>query len=99
MCRVHGDQRAQNAAGDYIADEMVIRRHKAQEHRSGEHCRYNSSAGHGDHPDTGKSQDSAGVPRRKAADVVASLKRMETIRAGADKRWIIMGPRLRPIAT
>ncbi len=39
------------------------------------------------------------MPGRKTADVIAALKRMETVRACADKRWIIMGPRFWPIAT
>ena len=32
-------------------------------------------------------------------DVVAALKRMETVYTSADERWIIMGPGLRPVAT
>jgi hypothetical protein len=39
------------------------------------------------------------MPGRETADVIAALKRMETVRARADKRWIIMGPRFWPIAT
>jgi 2-C-methyl-D-erythritol 4-phosphate cytidylyltransferase len=35
----------------------------------------------------------------KTADVIAALKWMETVRPGADERWIIVSPSVRPIAT
>src|SRR4051794_12093560 len=38
------------------------------------------------------------MPRRKAADVVTNLKRMETISARTDERRIIVVPSLRPVA-
>src|SRR5262249_7120265 len=39
------------------------------------------------------------MTRGKTANVVAALKRMKAVRAGADERWIVMRPSLGPIAT
>jgi len=35
----------------------------------------------------------------KTADVIATLKWMETVRPGADEGWIIVSPGLGPIPT
>src|SRR5437016_8667768 len=80
---------------------MIIHRHKTHEHRSREnnnHDLYGSTAGHCDQPHGSKGQDSGSVAGRKTADVIATLKWMETVRPGADQGWIIVSPGVRPIA-
>src|SRR5438034_11244561 len=101
MCRVCGDDAAQNAAGNYVAHKVIVHHHQTDEHRSTENDDYElycSIMRHRNQPDCGERQDPARMPGRKTADVIAALKRMETVRACADKRWIIMGPRFWPIA-
>src|SRR6266480_8071559 len=76
--RVCGDNPAQNAASNHVADKMIIHRHKAHEHGSTKNGAYHSTAGHRNQPHRGEAQDPAGVAGRKATDVVATLKRMKT---------------------
>src|SRR4029077_19222688 len=86
--RVHRDDSAQHTAGNHVADEMIIHRHKTHEHRSCENDDYDShgsTAGHCDQPHGSKRQDSGSVAGRKTADVIATLKWMETVRPGADE--------------
>ena len=45
MRRVCGDDPAQNTPGNYVADKIIIRRHKAHEHRSTKNGAYDSTAG------------------------------------------------------
>src|SRR6266487_1965329 len=100
--RVHRDDSAQHTAGNHVADEMIIHRHKTHEHRSTENDDYDlhgSTARHRDQPHGSEGQDSGSVAGRKTADVIATLKWMETVRPGADEGWIMVGPSLRPIAT
>jgi hypothetical protein len=78
---------------------MIIRRHKVHEHRSTENCAYHSTGWRRNKSHRRKTQDPGSVAKRKAADVVAALKQMETVRSVANERWIVIGPRLRPIAT
>jgi len=99
MCRIHGDHRAQHAARDDVTHKVVIHRHETYEHGNRKNHRYDSSRRHRNHPYSGESENSAGMTRRKTADVVASLKRMKSIRACADQRRIVMRPGLRPIAS
>src|SRR5436190_8175345 len=99
MHGVHGYQRAQDAAGNDVADKMIIHRHKAEKHRNSKQDHDHATLWDGNHPYAGESEDSASVTRGEAADVVATLKRMKTVRAGPDERWVIMGPCLRPVAT
>src|SRR5438874_9705872 len=76
MRRVCGDNAAQNAAGDHVADKMIVHRHKAHEHRSTKNGNYDSTAGRRNQAHRGEAQDPGGVAGRKAADVVATLKRI-----------------------
>ena len=102
MRGVSGNNPAQDATGNDVADKMIVHRDKTHEHWSAENdgCDlYGSTVGHRNYPDRGEPQDSASVAGRKTADVIAALKRMETVRTCADERWIVMGPSLRPIAT
>src|SRR6266513_3146397 len=102
MRRVCGDNPAQNAASNHVADKMIVHCHKAHEHRSAENDHddlYGSTARHRNQPHRGEAQGSTGVTGRKAANIVATLKRMEAIGTGANERWIIMRPRIWPIAT
>ena len=102
MRGVSGNHPAQDATGNDVANKMIVHRDKTHEHWSAENdgCDlYGSTVGRGNYPDRGEPQDSASVAGRKTADVIAALKRMETIRTCADERWIVMGPSLRPIAT
>ena len=99
MRRVCGDDPAQNTPGNYVADKMIIHRHKAHEHGSTKNGAYHSTAGHRNQPHRGEAQDPAGVAERKATDVVATLKRMKTIPTVANERWVVIGPSLRLIAT
>src|SRR6266536_1005617 len=99
MRRVCGDDPAQNAAGNHVANKMIIHRHKAHEHRNTKNGAYDSTAGHRNQPHHCEAQNPGGVAGRKAADVVATLKRMETVRTVANERWVVIGPSPRPIAT
>ncbi len=92
------DERAQHAAGDDVTHKVVIHRHETQEHGNGKNHRYGPSARHCNHPYPCESEDSAGMTRRKTANVVASLKGMKSVCACPDQRGIVMRPRLRPIA-
>src|SRR6266705_4662378 len=95
---VHGDQPAQDAAGDHIANKMVIRRHQADEHWSTNEGAYDSTPRRRNQPHRGEAQDPGGVARGKAAKIVATLKRMEPVGSVADERWVVMGPSLGPVA-
>src|SRR6266567_2587346 len=99
MRRLCGDNPAQNAAGNHVADKMIIHRHKAHEQHGTKNGTYDSTAGHRNQPHRCEAQDPGGVARRKAADVIATLKRMETVLAVANERWVVIGPGLRPVAT
>jgi hypothetical protein len=64
MRRVHGDQPAQHAAGDDIADEMIVHRYKTQEHWSAEengYDLYRSTVGHRNYPHHSEAQDSGSM--------------------------------------
>src|SRR5438046_506630 len=64
MRRICGDNPAQTAAGDHVADKMIIHRHKAHEHRSAENDHddlYGSTARHRNQPHRGEAQDSTSV--------------------------------------
>src|SRR5207247_10399562 len=99
MRRVCGDDPAQNTPGNYVADKMIIHRHKAHEHGSTKNGAYHSTAGHRNQPHRGEAQDPAAVAERKATDVVATLKRMKTIHTVANQRGLDIRPSLRLIAT
>jgi hypothetical protein len=102
MRGVGGNNPAQGATSYDIANKMIVHRDKAHEHWNAENKGsdlYGSTMGYRNYPNRGESQDSASVARWKTADVIAALKRMETVCACADERWIIMGPSVRPIAT
>src|SRR5439155_8837590 len=61
---VCGDNPAQNAASNHVADKMIIHCHKAHEHRSAENDHddlYGSTARHPNQPHRGEAQDSTGV--------------------------------------
>ncbi len=78
---------------------MIIHRHKTHEHRTTRNGDEGSTARHRNQPHRCEAQNSGSMAGRKAADIVATLKRMETVLSVADERWIISGPSLRPIAT
>ena len=102
MRGVSGNNPAQDATGNDVANKMIVHRDKSHEHWSAQNngCDlYGSTVGNRNYPDRGEPQDSASVAGRKTADVIAALKRMETVRACADERRIVMGPSVRPIAT
>ena len=102
MRGVSGNNPAQDATSNDVANKMIVHRDKTHEQWGAENngCDlYGSTVGYRNYPDRGESQDSASVARRETADVIAALKRMETVCACADERWIIMGPSVRPIAT
>src|ERR1044072_6709867 len=102
MRGVSGNHPAYDATSNNVANKMIVHRDKTHEHWSAENDSYNlhgSAVGDCNYPDRGEPQDSASVAGRKTADVVAALKRMETICTCSDERWIVMGPSLRPIAT
>src|SRR5438477_12603685 len=99
---VCGDNPAQNAASNHVADKMIIHRHKAHEHRSAKNDHddlYGSTARHRNQQHRGEAQDSTGVTGRKAADIVATLKGMKGIPTGASERWSRMRPPIWPTAT
>src|SRR5438046_2255604 len=50
-----------NAAGNHVADKMIIHRYKAHEHWRTENDGYGSTAGRGNYPHRGEPQESASV--------------------------------------
>src|SRR4030095_3715159 len=99
---IHRHDSAQHTSRDHVADEMIIHRHKTHEHRrrkKNDDDLQASAARHCDQPYASKGQDSGSVAGWKTADVVAALKWMEAVRAGANERRIIVNPRVGPIAS
>ena len=65
MCRVRGDNAAQNAAGNHVAYKVIVHSHQTHEHRSTENNDYelySPMMRHRNYPDCGERQDPARMP-------------------------------------
>ncbi len=98
--QLHGvgrDDGAQDAAGDDVADEVVVHRYQAHEHRRADHCANQPAARYGQPPNRREAEDAGGMARGKAADVVAVVKGVEAVGAVADQRGVVVEPGFGPV--